>query len=123
MAHFARLNDSNMVVEVIVINNAELIGPDGLESELKGIDFCKSLFGSDTTWVQTSYNGRIRKNYAGVGFTYDAALDAFIPPQPFPSWTLNQNTCLWNAPVPMPSDGKLYLWDEGSLSWVESPGP
>jgi hypothetical protein len=123
MAHFARLNDSNMVVEVIVINNAELIGPDGLESESKGIDFCKSLFGSDTTWVQTSYNGRIRKNYAGVGFTYDAALDAFIPPQPFPSWTLNQNTCLWNAPVPMPSDGKLYLWDEGSLSWVESPGP
>jgi len=123
MAHFARLNDSNMVVEVIVINNAELIGPDGLESELKGIDFCKSLFGSDTTWVQTSYNGRIRKNYAGVGFTYDATLDAFIPPQSYPSWTLNQNTCLWNAPVQMPSDGNLYLWDEGSLSWVKSPGP
>ena len=119
MAHFAQLDNDNKVTQVIVVANEELL-LDGIESEVKGILFCKSLFGEDTKWVQTSYNGTIRKNYAGIGYTYDADKDAFIAPQPYPSWILNTNTCKWEAPVPYPTDGKLYFWDEELSNWVDA---
>ena len=116
MAHFAQLDDSGTVVQVIVVHNNELLD-NGVESEAKGVSFCRSLFGGE--WKQTSYNANIRKNYAGIGYTYDAGRDAFIPPQPYPSWTLNEATCTWQSPVPMPTDNKTYRWDESTLSWVE----
>ena len=117
MAHFAQLDDNDKVVQVIVVNNNELM-LDDVESEDKGIIFCKSLFGENTRWKQTSYNGNIRKNYAGVGYTYDYELDAFVPPQPFPSWILDEDTCNWFAPVSYPQDGLEYVWDENNLSWI-----
>lgn len=116
MAHFAQIDDAGTVLQVIVVHNNELLD-NGVESEAKGIAFCQSLFGGN--WKQTSYNGNIRKNYAGIGYTYDAGRDAFIPPQPYPSWTLNESTCTWQAPVPMPADNKPYRWDEATLSWIE----
>lgn len=118
MAHFAQLNESNIVTQVIVVHNNELM-QDGVEQEAKGVAFCQSLFGASTQWKQTSYNGNMRKNYAGIGYTYDAGRDAFIPPQPYPSWALNETTCNWNAPVAYPTDGKTYRWDEPTASWVE----
>jgi hypothetical protein len=117
MAHFAKLDDVGVVVEVHTINNNELL-QDGVESESKGIQFLIDWSGGYTNWKQTSYNGKIRKNYAGIGYTYDATRDAFIPPQPFPSWTLNEDTCLWDSPTPMPTDGQRYYWDEATTSWV-----
>ena len=119
MAHFARVNEDWIVEQVIVVNNEELID-NGVESEAKGIAFCQSLF-PGTTWVQTSYNGRIRKNYAGIGYTYDQSRDAFIPPKPYPSWLLDEATCQWEAPVSYPNNGELYTWDEDTQSWVETP--
>ena len=116
MAHFAQI-ENNIVTQVIVVANQEIIDENGQESEQKGIDFCSNLLGG--TWKQTSYNGKIRKNYAGVGYTYDENLDAFIPIKPFASWLLNTDACHWYAPVAMPSDGKLYKWDEDVLNWVE----
>jgi len=116
MAHFAQLDDAGTVINVIVVHNNELLD-NGVESEVKGIEFCQSLFGG--TWKQTSYNGNIRKNYAGIGYTYDAGRDAFIAPQPYPSWTLNEASCTWQAPVPIPTDNKPYRWDEEALLWVE----
>ena len=118
MAHFAQIENS-VVTQVIVVSNEELL-ENGIESETKGIAFCQSLLGGD--WKQTSYNGNIRKNYAGIGFTYDEGHNAFIPPQPFPSWTLVEETCQWTAPVAMPTDGKMYSWDEATLSWIERAG-
>jgi hypothetical protein len=120
MAHFAKLDENNVVFEVHLVNNNELL-QDGVESETKGIQFLIDWSGGYTKWKQTSYNGKIRKNYAGVGYTYDSVRDAFIPPQPFPSWVLNEETCQWDAPVAMPADGQLYNWDEASLSWVAQP--
>lgn len=117
MAHFAELDANNVVLRVIVVHNNELLDENGQESEAKGIAFCQSLFGGN--WVQTSYNGNRRKNYAGQGFIYDAQLDAFIPPKPFASWVLNEDTCQWGAPVPYPADEKRYVWDEDTLSWKE----
>jgi len=117
MAHFAKLDENNVVLEVHVVHNNELF-QDGVESEAKGIKFLVDLFGENANWKQTSYNGSIRKNYAGIGYTYDATRDAFIPPQPFPSWTLNESTCLWDAPTPMPTDDQRYYWDEPTTSWV-----
>ena len=117
MAHFAKLNASSIVQEVIVVNNSDILDPDGIESEAVGIAFCQSLFGADTIWKQTSYNASFRCNYAGIGFRYATDLDAFIAPQPFPSWLLNAS-CQWEAPVPMPNDGKPYNWNEGLLRWV-----
>jgi hypothetical protein len=117
MAHFAKLDDNNNVLEVNCVNNNELM-VDGSESEAKGIEFLTSWSGGYTNWKQTSYNGNIRKNYAGVGYTYDASRDAFIPPKPFNSWVLNESTCLWEAPVPYPDDGNRYVWDEETLSWI-----
>jgi hypothetical protein len=118
MAHFAKLDENNVVVEVHVVHNNELL-QDGVESEDKGIEFLVSWSGGYTNWKQTSYNGKIRKNYAGIGYTYDKQRDAFILPRPFPSWTLNEDTCLWESPAFLPTDGKSYIWDETTLSWVQ----
>lgn len=117
MAHFAQLDENNVVMQVIVVHNNELLD-NGVESEARGVAFCQSLFGSDTRWVQTSYNANFRGKYAGIGDVYDKARDAFIPPQPFPSWTLNEETAKWEPPVPMPSDGQIYSWDETAGNWV-----
>jgi hypothetical protein len=120
VAHFAELDENNVVKRVIVVANKDTADADGNEKESIGVAFCQKLLGGK--WVQTSYNGSIRKNYAGIGYTYDTALDAFVPPKPFPSWVLNSDTAQWEAPVPMPTDGKKYSWDEASQSWVESEG-
>lgn len=116
MAHFAEIGLNNTVLRVIVVHNNELLDENGQESEAKGIEFCRNLFGG--TWLQTSYNGNMRKNYAGIGYTYNAIRDAFIPPQPYSSWVLDDATCQWKAPVPMPTDGGVYLWNEATQSWV-----
>jgi hypothetical protein len=118
MAHFAQLDENNVVTQVIVVANEELL-LDGVENETKGIMFCKSLLGDDTRWVQTSYNATIRKNYAGIGYTYDPVADHFFAPQPYPSWTLDADA-KWQAPTPQPiEEGKFFTWDEPTLSWVE----
>ena len=118
MAHFAQLDDNNVVTQVIVVANEELLF-EGVENETQGVIFCRSLFGNDTKWVQTSYNGTIRKRYAGIGYTYDADKDAFIAPQPYPSWTLDENTD-WQPPVPMPvEEGKVFAWFEPNQEWIE----
>jgi len=119
MAHFAQLNAENLVTQVIVVANQDTADQDGVENEAIGIEFCTNLLGGK--WVQTSYNANIRKNYAGVGYKYDAALDAFIPPQPFASWVLDEDKAQWKAPTPYPTDDKRYTWDEATTSWVEVP--
>jgi hypothetical protein len=102
MAHFAKLN-SNVVTEVIVAEQ----------------DFINSgAVGDSFLWIQTSYNGNFRKNYAGVGYTYDKTKDAFIAPKPYPSWTLVEDTCQWEAPVSYPTDGQSYSWDEDTTAWA-----
>lgn len=116
MAHFAQLDENNVVTQVIVVSNSELLDENGNEVESIGAAFCQRLFGGN--WKQTSYNGSLRKNYAGIGYTYHADIDAFVAPQPFPSWTLGDDA-KWQAPVQMPNDGKLYFWDEPALSWAE----
>ncbi len=114
MSHFAQINDNNIVTQVIVAEQ----------------DFINSgVVGDPSKWIQTSYNtygGQhknggtpLRKNYAGIGYTYDSGRDAFIPPKPFNSWSLNEDTCLWEAPTPYPTDGKIYAWNEDTLSWDE----
>jgi hypothetical protein len=108
MAHFAQIDENNIVTQVVVTDNNDPNGDEGyawLVANLGG------------TWVQTSYNATIRKNFAGIGFKYDADLDAFIPPQPFKSWTLDSETCRWNAPTPYPTDGNLYAWNEKTKKW------
>lgn len=114
MSHFAQIDENNIVTRVLVIEQ------DTIDT---------GLFGDPASFIQTSYNTRgnihllggtpLRKNYAGPGYTYDSQRDAFIPPQPFPSWSLNEDTCLWDAPVPMPADNKQYYWDENAQNWVE----
>jgi len=116
MAHFAKLDENNIVISVHVVNNAELLDENNVEQEANGIAFLSALH-NHASWKQTSYNGNMRKNFAGIGFVYDAERDAFIPPQPFPSWLLSEETCLWNAPVVMPNDGGLYAWNEDEQSW------
>jgi len=163
MAHFAEIDENNIVVRVIVVDNIRCLNPNikfekppdvklisgnmitasvitkesfgkvgskeyiplakevkevSWESEDTGIAYCRKLLGSHRIFVQTSYNGKIRKNYAGVGYFYDKALDAFIPPQPFKSWTLNKETCRWEAPVPFPGKG-MYQWDEEKQAWIQ----
>jgi hypothetical protein len=120
MAHFAQLDENNIVTEVIVVNNEVVQNLSFPESEPIGVEFCQSLYGADTVWKQTSYNGNFRKNYAGIDYTYNDVLDAFIPPQPKPQCVLNLDTCQWNCP---PNDGKTYRWDEVIQSWVEVPQP
>jgi len=113
MAHFAELNESGIVTQVVVVHNNELL-VDGVESEANGINFLESLYGH-RNWKQTSYNANMRYNYAGVGFAYDAARDAFIPPQPYPSWLLDEH-CQWMPPAPRPEGP--HTWDESALAWV-----
>jgi len=117
MAHFAELGLDSIVTRVVVIHNNELLDENGQESEAKGAAFCRQLFGGN--WMQTSYNGTIRKNFAGIGYVYDAQRNAFISPKPYASWILNENTCQWNAPVAMPIDEKRYVWDEATINWLE----
>ena len=117
MAHFAEINEENIVTQVIVVHNNELLVGEE-ESEEKGIDFCESLYGH-RNWVQTSYNNNIRYNYAGVGYTWDPDNNAFYEPQPYPSWSLNEDF-KWEAPVPYPEDvseDKIYTWDEENQEW------
>jgi hypothetical protein len=119
MAHFVKLDENNVALAVHVVNN-DVITIDGVEVEQAGIDFLTQLHGH-TNWKQTSYNGTFRKNYCGIGFTYDSVLDAFIAPKPFNSWSLNEETCLWEAPVAMPADSnyKYYVWNEENQTWNE----
>jgi hypothetical protein len=121
MAHFAQLDQNNIVVTVIVINNDVIQNLPFPESEPIGVEFCQSLYGVDTVWKQTSYNSSFRKKFAGIDMAYDANIDAFIYQQPYPSWTLNPNTGNWDPPIPMPDDGHFYSWDEATQSWVEGP--
>ena len=126
MASFAKIGLNNKVIEVLSIHNNELLDSNGVEQEVNGIDFLTKLTGW-SIWKQTSYNtvGNIhklggtpfRKNFAGIGFTYDEDRDAFIPPKPYPSWTLNETSCLWEAPVAMPDDDNRYIWNESTQTW------
>ena len=123
MAHFAQIDGNNVVTQVIVVANKDTADANGVEKEYIGQAFCERLFGG--TWRQTSYNGNFRKNYAGIGYTYNADIDAFVPPKPFASWLLNNDTAQWEAPTPMPEDAgtgeppKMYSWDEATTSWKE----
>lgn len=119
MAHFAKLDENNVVVEVNVVNNSDVHNLEFPQSEQIGIEFLTQWSGGYTNWKQTSYNANFRKNYAAIGGVYDAQRDAFIHPKPYESWTLNEETCTWEAPVPMPNDGKRYSWDEGNQQWIE----
>ena len=119
MAYFAEIDNTNTVTRVLAVPDAQ---------QERGQDFLAIDLALGGTWIQTSYNTRggvhtlggtpLRKNYAGIGYTYDATRDAFIPPKPFASWLLNEDTCLWDAPTPYPSDGGMYRWDEDTLAWV-----
>ena len=120
MAHFAKLDENNIVLEVNVVDNENLLDFSGIEREELGVAFLVQWSGGYTNWKQTSYNGNIRKNYAGIGYTYDATRDAFIPPKPFASWVLNEQTCTWTPPEPYPTDGKQYKWNEVTLSWIQA---
>ena len=128
MAHFAQIDSDNIVTNVIVVGNEDCLDSDNNESEAVGIAFCKDLLGADTNWVQTSYNDNIRFRYAGIGMKYDSTNDVFYPQQPYPSWTLNTSTWVWDAPVAMPDDAGYddmenatvyveYTWNEDTLSW------
>jgi|TARA_R110002020_G_scaffold441136_1_gene651872 hypothetical protein len=127
MAHFAKLNNDNIVTQVIVVHNNELL-VDGVENEQKGIDFINDLYKTSDNWKQTSYNTNggvhtlggtpFRKNYAGKGMIYDEGRDAFRSKQLYPSWTLNETTCRWEPPVAYPDDDNLYTWDESTQNWL-----
>ena len=120
MAHFAEINSSNIVTRVLVVDDSR---------QHRGQEFLANDIGLGGTWIQTSYNTRcgihindgtpLRKNYAGIGYTYDSVKDAFIPPAPYPSWILNETTCCWESPIPYPTDGKNYVWNEENINWIE----
>ena len=126
MASFAKIGLNNKVIEVLSVHNNELLDSNGVEQEVNGIDFLTKLTGW-AIWKQTSYNTNggehklggtpLRKNHAGVGYKYDEDRDAFILPKPFDSWTLNEETCIWEAPVAYPDDGKNYVWSEETQQW------
>ena len=116
MAHFAELDSNNVVLRVVVVANEELLDENGDEQESLGVAFCEELFGGGT-WVQTSYNGNIRRVYAPVGALYRTDVDAFQTAQPFPSWVFNDTLWEFEAPVPMPAGDGLYQWDEETTSW------
>lgn len=120
MAHFAQLDENNMVINVIVVHNNDCLDENGNESEQKGIDFCKMLLGANTRWVQTSYNSNFRQRYAGIGYKYDASIDAFINPSPYPSWIYNTETHEWDPPTPKPTEFIMdyeYKWNEETRTW------
>lgn len=127
MAHFAQLDSKDIVINVIVVNNDAIDNLPFPQSEPVGIAFCQELYGANTIWAQTSYNGNFRYNYAGAGHTYIPSAQpngAFVAPPIFPSWVLNTSTYQWQAPIPYPNDGKNYYWDEATLSWVPAdPAP
>lgn len=122
MAHFAKINQDNVVTQVVVVDNKDTADAAGIEKEHIGAAYLERILGG--TWKQTSYNGNLRKNYAGIGYSFDAVRDAFIPPKPFNSWVLVEETCNWTAPVAMPADAgtgdppRMYNWDEATVSWV-----
>ena len=130
MAHFAKLDENNIVTAVHSVSNKELL-VDGIENEQKGVDFLNKVHNTSDTWKQTSYNTDggthrlggtpFRKNYAGKGYIYDEAKDAFYSPQPYASWILNETTCLWDAPKPYPDPTKHYIWDEDTVNWAIDP--
>lgn len=123
MAHFAQLDENNVVTQVIVVDNKDTADANGVEKEHIGAAFCERLLNG--TWKQTSYNGTFRKNYAGIGYTFNADINAFVPPKPYASWVLNNETAQWDAPVAMPEDAgtgeppKRYNWNEETTNWVE----
>ena len=121
MAYFAKLGTGNIVENVISINNTVITDANGIEQEQLGVDFINKLYNTRDVWKQTSYNNNFRKNYAGIGFQYDQQRDAFIPPKPFDSWILKEDTCRWIAPVAMPTteleDNKYYSWNESIINW------
>lgn len=119
MAHYAELDENNIVLRVVVVNNDCEQDPDGNDDEIKGVAFCQSLFGENTRWVRTSYHGNIRANYAGVGYEYREDIDAFIAPQPYPSWSLDEKF-QWQAPIAYPADGAAYSWDEENQAWAQT---
>jgi hypothetical protein len=123
MAHFAQVDENWIVKQVIVVNNLVLLNEQGIECDWLGEQFCQSLYGAHTKWIQTSYNGNKYKNFAGIGYTFDPYRNAFIPPKPYPSWVLNEDSYLWEAPVPYPSDGGFYTWDEESGAWLAVDQP
>lgn len=150
MAHFAKLDDNNCVLEVLVVNNRELLDENGQPSEARGVEFLTAWSGGHTRWKQTSYNTRggvyyvplaaqqveadrpqigpdqslaFRGNYAAPGFVYDQENDVFYPPRPYASWTISAPDWTWRAPVAYPTDGKVYLWDEPTLSWQQVQAP
>ena len=116
MATFAKLGLNNKVIEVLSVHNNELLDSNGVEQEVNGIDFLTKLTGYPV-WKQTSYNNNIRKNHAGIGYTYDEDRDAFIAPKPYASWILNEDTCRWEAPVAYPDDDNRYTWNESNQTW------
>ena len=121
MAHFAKIGLNNKVISIHSVNNEVLKDSNGVEQEVNGIDFLTKLHGW-SIWVQTSYNKTFRKNFAGIGYTYDETRNAFIPPKPFNSWVLNEDICLWESPIPKPNrDGlevnQYWDWNETNQSW------
>ena len=116
MAHFAQLDENNVVLQVMVIANEDTMDDDGQEDEATGVAFCQSLLGAETRWAKTSYNDNSRLRYAAIGGTYDPERDAFIDPQPYPSWTLDNETLEWVPPIPM-QPGQTY-WDEELQQWI-----
>jgi hypothetical protein len=130
MAHFSQLDENNIVTQVIVVANEDTSDSNGIEVEEIGVAFCKKLLGADTRWVQTSYNGNFRVRYAGIGYLWSEELSAFIPPKPFDSWVLNEETADWESPLgPAPElteeeveSRSFYKWDEENQEWVlETP--
>jgi hypothetical protein len=118
MAHFAKLDENNIVRDIVVVHNNVLLDENGIEQEEIGIAFCKSLYGENTNWKQTSYNNNFRGTFAGMGYKYDSLKDMFIPEQPFPSWVFNEETCKWEAPVSRPDNESDCMWNEETLSWI-----
>jgi hypothetical protein len=120
MAHFAKLNENNIVIEINVVNNNDINNLSFPESEPVGIAFLNNWANQQFIWKQTSYNGNFRKNYAQIGMKYDSTRDAFIYlTAPYPSWVLNESTCNYEAPISYPNDGKVYQWNENTTSWIE----
>ena len=118
MAHFAEIDALQRVIRVLVVDDVDTQDKKGNEVDSIGMKYLNDAFSG--TWVQTSYNNNFRKNYAGSGYTYDSARDAFIAPKPFASWTLVEDTCQWTAPVAYPDDGKTYTWNEATTAWKET---
>jgi hypothetical protein len=117
MAYFAKLGTGNIVEQVISINNSVITDDNGVEQEKLGNDFINKLYNTRDVWKQTSYNNNIRKNFAGIGYQYDQTRDAFIPPKPYSSWLLNEESCQWESPIPYPQDGNKYTWNETIKNW------